>query len=358
MENHEIKPLSNRVRIIEFDYLRVICALGIISFHYSADSKNYYFSCWYANGEWGTMFVSSFFALSGILIWMNTGVVKNLKNMTIFFWKRWKTIFPAFYISWLYFYFRMVFKQGSWFYANGAKRTMILTIIGLDGYAGGVIDNNYYLVGEWFLGAILILYFLYPIIALLFEKYRWILLCVVSSFWILHLSNYVSFPILIGKVAAPLFSFTIGIFLSQYKIYEKKFIQIISVVIWLCLVYIRIPPMQEQSNFRELSNYLSGILFLICVYFFVGCLKHLEKARLMDGLISFISSISFHMFLVQHQVVDDIFWAFGHHDRIDAYVDLFLSIMLTIGLAWAIKAISDRIIHSKVIRLIDDTILH
>ena len=59
----------------------------------------------YANGSFGSLFVGVFFLISGGVLYYNYPEVKNLST---FYYKRWKSIFPMFYITFLFFFIRNV----------------------------------------------------------------------------------------------------------------------------------------------------------------------------------------------------------------------------------------------------------
>lgn len=97
----------------------------------------------------GTVTVFSFFALSGLVIKRNNSETKAWK----FYKKRFLSIYPSFWIAWAVVYLLRVVGSGSFFY-NGNRWSIILSFLGMDGYMGGA----YYCAGEWFLGAIIITY--------------------------------------------------------------------------------------------------------------------------------------------------------------------------------------------------------
>lgn len=54
-------------KILAIDFIRVICALGVIVYHFSCHLNNTRFLPFYSfvNGDWGDVFVTIFFMLSG-----------------------------------------------------------------------------------------------------------------------------------------------------------------------------------------------------------------------------------------------------------------------------------------------------
>ena len=56
---------------------------------------------------------------------------------------------------------RIKFRQ--WFYSSVPAYRLLLTLVGMDGYFN-MFFPTFFLIGEWFLSAILILYALYPLL--------------------------------------------------------------------------------------------------------------------------------------------------------------------------------------------------
>ena len=148
-------------RIDACDFIRFFSAVGIVLYHISCKlpAEGFHLLYTYANGTFGYLFVGVFFILSGAMLYYNQPQIGSLRT---FYYKRWKAIYPMFYLAYLYYFLQTVFSSGALFYKGNAK-TMIWTILGLDGYVFYKIDN-YYILGEWFLGAIILLYVLYPLL--------------------------------------------------------------------------------------------------------------------------------------------------------------------------------------------------
>lgn len=104
-------------RIYSFDFIRAVCALGIVVFHYSCQigDKLYRPLFSFANGGWGEVFVGAFFLLSGAMLYYNHSEIKNLKA---FYFKRFKSIFPMFYIAFLGFFIWSVISTKNFFMAG------------------------------------------------------------------------------------------------------------------------------------------------------------------------------------------------------------------------------------------------
>lgn len=68
-----------------------------------------------------------------------------------------------FYMLWLFLYYKQVCGVKHLFY-NGNPKYLLLTLFGMDGYMSYRYTPNYYFIGEWFLGALILLYLCYPLL--------------------------------------------------------------------------------------------------------------------------------------------------------------------------------------------------
>ena len=76
-----------------------------------------------------------------------------------------KAIYPLFWLAWaVCFSLRFLAKPG--YYSGARSVTLILTVLGLDNFAvaAGWVGMDFACVGEWFLGSILFLYLLFPLL--------------------------------------------------------------------------------------------------------------------------------------------------------------------------------------------------
>lgn len=152
--------------LFPMDFVRVVAALLIVVFHYNMVSHDYpdiakpdilFVEC--ANGSMGHIGVSLFFILAGASLMYVYSDKLELKD---YFKKRFLAIFPLYWTVYsaffCYFYLltrKLPFDRPLW--------TVLLTLVGMDGYLDCLI-HNYYLVGEWFVGCILLVYLCFPLL--------------------------------------------------------------------------------------------------------------------------------------------------------------------------------------------------
>ncbi len=160
-----------RQRIFAFDLIRILAMIFIIVFHYNTylveckiDASPLLF-VQYANGTMGTIGVSLFFILSGaslMYVYQDRLVWKEYLK------KRFLSIYPIYWIAYaaVFSYFYILHRLPMPY----PRPTLLLSFLGMDGYLYYKIPC-YYLIGEWFVGCIILLYLLFPLLRRLILKW-------------------------------------------------------------------------------------------------------------------------------------------------------------------------------------------
>lgn len=156
-------------RIFYLDFVRAIATISIIFTHYNAlfvyntsipmpqkailtlTVGNVYI------GGWG---VSLFLIISGAALMY---VYDNELDALKFWKKRFLNIYPMFWIAYISAMLYNFYKYGSIDTSIGKWR-YIFSILGIDGYIANWGVQTFFLVGEWFLGYIIIIYIIFPIL--------------------------------------------------------------------------------------------------------------------------------------------------------------------------------------------------
>lgn len=131
--------------IHEFDFIRVICALSIVFYHFMAEcGLHEIFPSRIGTYYLGDAVVTVFFALSGAVLYLGHPEVNDLKT---FYRERWLAIFPSFYIAYILFDLILTIRAGSPIFSEIPLWRFLLTLTGLYGYTL-YLGNNFYLLGE------------------------------------------------------------------------------------------------------------------------------------------------------------------------------------------------------------------
>lgn len=160
-----------RSRAPEYDLIRVLCMSTVALFHWGTTCTEQGLSgvsdafVAYPNGTWGEMASLVFLMLSGAVLALNYPFGRF--SALSFYKKRWLSIYPLYYLAyglaacWL-----LVFWPG--YFGNADPFKFFLSFLGMDGYFSYRWAGSY-ILGEWFLGAIVLLYLLYPLLAAAME---------------------------------------------------------------------------------------------------------------------------------------------------------------------------------------------
>jgi len=348
----------------EFDLIRAVSTLAIVLFHYSYAFVQYgvggshvYFMM-HANGTWGALFVSLFFMLSGASLYYNwNDRMRSLKGkggVLDFYKKRFLAIFPMFYIGWAVCYLMTAISFGRLWNWGGPYRKLLLTLFGIDGYFlyRGL---NYYTIGEWFLGAIIMLYLLYPLLQLLMNKAPVMATVIITGLFALNTGRRLV-PFMAGynarviisdniNIITCLFSFWIGLILIKIG---RRLINRVSLVISLILSFIiMIIPMPVSTLI--LSPILAVCFFIILSYISVTLDEKLKKRKVYDTVIGFFSKYSYPIFLVHHVTIQKMITLFsGKEMNFAASIAYFFVTLAAICLiAFILSKVTSLIIRKK-----------
>ena len=314
MENNQLS--NNKKKLQGIIFTRACCSLGILLFHYSCHSK-FKILLRTVNASFGFIFVTSFFCISGSVLYYNYPKINSIKT---FYFKRWKSIFPSYYICFAYFFMKNVFKYHKLFY-KGHWYKLLLTILGLDGYFSYKI-NNYYLVGEWFLGAIIIIYALYPLFLLFINNNKDITF--IFIIFILYYLMYKTNIFIIYKstnLTTCFSSFYFGTRVIKYKKYffENNVCLLISILLYF---FLSIVKLKSFIFFFQLQGFS---LFIILVK--IG--NVLMTTRFKKVFIE-LDNLSYIIYLYHHQIINNILSLNNPTNSFTHIILILITLLLTI----------------------------
>ncbi len=310
-----------------FNIIRAVSAFMIVFIHYSYCFAEYGIKnegpgfLRFKNSDIGGVFVTMFFMLSGAALLYNHPDFPNGKSVLRFYKKRWLTIFPMFYIAWGIMYVINSLRFGGWFW-GGPRKNFLLTFIGMDGYFLH-LGMNYYCLGEWFLGAIIILYLLYPLLVFIWNKAKIPGTLLVAIIFLFNLRrHYFS--------SAP----DTNIFIVLIKFYNSHITISDNMCVWTCLadfwcgfllVTYLLPAIKKLKETKKdliallINTVVLSLFFLIEmpmtkqeVSLVMAFLYYLEFTLLtpyitpvtaLNSLMNLISKYSYGIFLVHHVMI-------------------------------------------------------
>ena len=313
-------------RIPSLDFVRVVCTLGIIANHFAAESgsdilKNWLYTYPNGYGSIGYTLVTVFFLLSGGALFYSNGTPDSIRK---FYWKRWKAIYPSYYVTFVLAMIAFILLNRSFF--TGKKPwSLVFTVFGVDGYLSKVF-STWAIIGEWFIGALIICYLLYPLIVALMGKREVTVCLVLTGLYIItknwNMLNQNAFR----NVFSCLISFSAGIVLMKHR--DKLDLNTTGMVSLLLLLLSAFLPIQQDSN---IMAHMCG-LWLFMVLLVAG--RCVMKNQFCSALFRKGAKISFEVFLVHHVIVTTVLHFF-HPENLTLQLLLLLTvIILSVACGW------------------------
>ncbi len=345
---------SRQPRVLAFDIIRVVAMFWVVTFHFGyaykeLTSRVFNFFCYAKNFDFGNVAVTLFFALSGLLLYNRYGQRDNL-SLRNFFVRRSMKIYPPFWLMNLYIVFTMArhwLAEGNPFFLGNPLK-LLLTVLGIDGLAQAYGFQTYFFGGEWFIGAILLLYLLFPCLAAAYRRKPGLLLEVLLVGYTLqfllpidldYYMNILPFTLVLKFV----FGFVLAGSLEKMK--NKVFLGSCFALAVLLLA-IDIPGILK-------ADFL-GFVFALTIFPLLLFCGHLgEKSSFLHSVIGWLAAISYPAFLVQHVVIkwmqllfQKVFGLWGM--EFDAWVCfglLWITFAVILVAALVLKWVTDKLVN-------------
>jgi len=321
-------------------FTRACCCVGVVIFHYFCHSRGD-FKLLYttANSPFGFIFVTCFFNISGAILYYNYPFIKSIKS---FYFKRWKSLFPSFYICYLYFFFSLTLRFRKLLFKDRLER-LFITILGMDGYFLYRI-RTCYLIGEWFLGAIIIIYILYPILSFFVTKNcygSFLILCVLNIF--MYCTNFFIIR-RTRNIITCITSFYSGIISVKFKtiFFMNNISFIISFVTFILLSTIKIYPLVIIFQIQGFS-------------FFIALTKIGQYVipKKYGTIFIKISNLSYSIYLIHHRILNDLLSLNNPLEWYSHILYLSLALLVIIICSQIHLIVVDSILKSNIFRKLE-----
>lgn len=333
-------------RIKHFDVLRVICFLAIIFYHMVAQLPINGI-CSHeailpfvanANMQLGTFAVSIFFMISGASLMYTT---REKLELGMFYLKRYIRLLIPFYVVTFMYYVVNAIRVRDWagVYIGGIPVwKWIFTILGMDEWVSmHGIETFSRGIGEWFLGALVILSFLFPLLRFLMLKNQKVFMTIATLLYLIVIFNYNSDVLIYMSLPVKGFDFVLGMWfgLNWEKINPKwEYVTVPIVILYL------VSPFAFPIN-EALKILILAFAFLVSFSFLEDNLQNCKMP-----IVNWLSKYSYELFLVHHIVI----YALTPYqptfiDGIEDILILFaVELVIIFIVAIVAKFISDRLI--------------
>ena len=286
-------------RLFYLDFIRAIATISIIMTHfnaryiyagvqyiYKAIISTTFFNIYI--GDWG---VSLFFIISGAALMY---VYQEKLEYKRFYKKRFESLYPMFWMAYIIAFIGLFYLNKGMF-LQAPKKNFILTIIGFDGYLAANIPT-FYILGEWFLGCIILFYVLFPLLRTGVNKYPKATVVITAMIYLAFIFFYHGVFDMSKIVFVRMPEFLMGMYFIKY-IKKVNLPMLVTSIIVLALNLILKP---QWSNHLQ-TTYVGISSFFILVYIS----KYFDN-KFFQKVSSCISKYSYAIFLVHHVIIAQV----------------------------------------------------
>lgn len=298
---------AGRTRIFYLDLIRALAALLIVLAHFNVHldehGGGYVLTREPFGISVGALGVSQFLIISGAALTLTYRRPINLKR---FYWKRFLNIYPMFWTAWVLatLYFALISNGRP---PNvGPARTFIFTLLGVDGLALNFHFRTMYLLGEWFIGFIILYYIVFPLLLWAIDRFPvvtgLVLLAAYAATVVImprYFSGYPSSMVLTTRLPELAFG-------SYFVLYVRRVHGATVIPAAAVLAICAMLPKQIPEDVGTTIVGISAFLILAVAGRYVA----IQPVRALVGL---IARYSYPIFLVHHVVI----WHLSQ--RIDVY---------------------------------------
>ncbi len=347
---------AKKTRILEFDIIRVLAMFWVVTYHFgceyglpfsvgTAPILNVF--CLTPNFDFGNVAVTMFLVLSGALLYGKYG--ENTGNIFEFYKKRFKTIYPPFWILNLYVVAAMLrhwLSDGNPFFAGNPLK-LLLTVTGFDGYVRLFGFENYYFCGEWFVGAIVLLYLLFPVLTWIYRKKRTVLLALLLILYGLQFMLPNGEELTISALPVTLvLKFVLGFLLMDLlPRLRNRGVAWVALIVFTGLCFLQDFPLPILRN-DLLGSFAGMAVFLMVLNFCSGVRIDSPMGKIVQKLAPY----TYCVFLLQHICISWLQIGFvkvlgknaAEFSPVICMGLLATTLFVTIVAAYALKLISDK----------------
>lgn len=296
------------------DVMRLLSMLGIVYYHMVAELyltgirqlesvtplvRN-------SNMHIAKVCVGLFFMISGAGLMSSTASEEHL-DLKKYYFKRFVKILVPFYLVYVLWLVVFMLITGSGFadvYTNNAAPwTFIFTLLGMDAYVNSFGLPTFSLgIGEWFLGALVLMYLVFPFLRWALRKNKWITLGGMTVYYIIILATYRFMPFAetnpgYVNFTVKIMEFFLGMFLITVidRIPRVAFFVFSVPVIVFFLIFPTTVPLNE--------NLVVLVINLAFFALFAGLEGVFNKIPRIIKFITFLAGYSYVFFLIHHVVI-------------------------------------------------------
>ncbi len=312
--------MNKKQRVYSLDLLRCIAFFLILLYHFcvhlemnqSFDFTNTPIFIRNLNMHIAKLGVGVFFILSGFGLMLSSE--KQFKLIDYYKGRVTKILLP-FWITYAVYFVLKFIDLGHWPFPGVQKRYLIFTLFGMDEWTHMMgYPNTSFGIGEWFLGTLMIIYLVFPLLRWLLKKNRWIFMAVVAAIYC-YITFFYHYEVVVHmNLFLKACEFCIGMILALYYDRIPRFVGIICLAILLIFLFVPVElPLHESLKITILCTAVFTMFITINGFF----AEHLKLSKVFQV----ISAFSYEVFLVHHVII--IYMA-----------NRYIGVSMSAGLVW------------------------
>lgn len=309
MANDIIKAV-HPARRVDLDFIRTLSFTLVFIYHFMLEMEDkgvFDFSgrgLFYenANCHMASLGVGLFFMISGAGLMLSAGEKLDCKT---YFSRRFFRVLLPFYIAYAGCFIILLVSGRSLPFENGtAPWTVIFTILGMDEYFSlwGISDFSLG-IGEWFLGCLMLIYLIYPLLWQMMKKHRRIFITAATVYYLLLVYFYPFSVPALNNVLTKLYEFILGMYIlaewTERKMDDsRKRYPVGLCALAIILLFILLPvslPLPEDLKVTLLST---AVMLL-----FMSGESMLSASGPLKSCLALICRYTFEIYLVHHVII-------------------------------------------------------
>ena len=293
---------ARKPRLFYLDWIRAIAAILIVVTHFN----NPYLEPmrFFVNRPFGIYIgglgVSLFLIISGAALMYNYGDRESL-DLRTFYTKRAKTLYPMFWVAFIVANILLFIRNNGYIFVPRHKITAIFSLFGMDGYASAFGVGTFYVLGEWFLGFIILFYIVFPLLRVGVNKMPIATVCIVLALYAATVAFFTFYQI--PRVPSDIL-LTTRLPELVFGMIFVKFIK--KVPHWLAAISFVILALQQLTH--ALQGNIAVTIVGILAFLLLSYIGELVKSfKPLSACTKFISAYSYQIFLVHHVLIMQVF---------------------------------------------------
>lgn len=328
-------------RLFYLDFVRAIAVISIVITHFNArflylnppmpekavlttNVGNLYI------GDWG---VSLFFIISGAALMY---IYQEKCDWKLFYKKRFLSIYPMFWIAYIAVFLYSFWENHAVIGGETENWRMIFSVLGFDGLLATNGYATFYLIGEWFLGVIILMYIIFPLLLKSLRHSPILLLGITMLCYLLGIfaCSRISYPIVPATVLfIRLPEIVFGMFFVKQHWNVDWKVALVGMIVIIANWFLK-PSFSSSVQ----TTYVGIASFLVLVF-----IANLVKCSCVTYICSVLSKYSYAIFLVHHVIIANMMQKFDliHMSKMHSYI-LFLTIGCVIAFfSWLLYQFHD-----------------